>query len=78
MLAWYKALCGRGNQKVHDAVNQITIAVMRLENSRHEMDKLRKKKPTEKYAAACREHIEDILQYRRALRGWLEDIRAAL
>jgi hypothetical protein len=78
MRGWYKALCGRGNRRVHDAVNQITIAVMRLENSRREMDMLKKKKPTDKYAAACRAHIEDILQYRRALRGWLGDIAAAL
>ena len=78
MLSWYKALCGRSNQKVHDAVNQITIAVGRLENSHREMDKLKKKKSTDKYAAACREHIEFILQYRRDLRGWLGEIATAL
>jgi len=78
MRDWYKNLSGRANQKVHDAVNQITIAVMRLENSRREMDKHRKKRPSEKYAAACREHIEFILQYRRDLRGWLGDIAQAL
>ena len=77
MLSWYKALCGRSNQKVHDAVNQITIAVGRLENSRREMDMLKKNTPTEKYAAAYRAHIEFILQYRRDLRGWLKDIAAA-
>ena len=76
MLAWYKNLAGRESQKVHDAVNQITIAVDRLESSRREVDKLGKKKATEKYAAACREHIEFLLQYRRDLRGWLRDICA--
>jgi len=78
MLAWYKALCGRGNQKVHDAVNQITIAVGRLEGSRREIDKLGKKKPTEKYAAACRAHIENLIKYRESLRGWLREIAEAL
>ena len=78
MRDWYKTLCGRSSQKVHDAVNQITIAVMRLENSRRDLDELKKKKPTEKYAAAYRAHIEFILQYRRDLRGWLRDIVAAL
>ncbi|MCL1952711.1 MAG: hypothetical protein FWF60_07775, partial [Oscillospiraceae bacterium] len=78
MLAWYKALCVRSSQKVHDAVNQITIAVDRLEGSRKEIDKLGKKKPTETYAAACRAHIEFILQYRRDLRGWLRMIVEAL
>jgi len=78
MLAWYKALCGRSSRAVHDAVNQVTIAVGRLESSRREVDKLGKKKPTEKYAAACRAHIEFILQYRRDLRGWLGTIVEAL
>ena len=78
MLAWYKALCERGSRAVHDIVNQITIAVGRLEGSRREMDQLRKKKPTEAYAAACRAHIEFILQYRHDLRGWLREIAEAL
>ena len=63
MRDWYKDLSGRGNQKVHDAVNQITIAVMRLENSRRELD--RHRKSSRKYAAACRAHIEFILQLMR-------------
>ena len=78
MRDWYKALCGRSSRQVHDAVNQITIAVGRLEGSRRDLDKLGKKKPTEVYAAACRAHIEFILQYRQDLRGWLRMIAEAL
>ena len=76
MLAYMKKLCGRSNQRVHDAVNQITIAVGRLENDRRDLEKHRKN--PEKYAESCRKHIEFILQYRRDLRGWLGNIRAAL
>ena len=76
ILSFYKNLAQRCGRPVHDVVCQITIAVNRITDERSSLDKL--KKHPAKYAAACRQHIENLLQYRRDLRGWLRELAAQL
>ncbi len=76
LLSYYKKLGARSPTRVNDVVNQISIAVIQLENSWNGIGK-QKKKPTEQ-AKACRRHIETILQHRQSMRGWVTDLAERL
>ena len=72
LLAYFKKLAAAGSRAVSDAVTQITIAVSRLEGSRARVDGLRDR--PDEILAAARQHIGDVMEYRRGLRGWLTQI----
>ncbi|MCL2674504.1 MAG: hypothetical protein FWE92_04150, partial [Defluviitaleaceae bacterium] len=75
LLSYYKKLAQHGNRQAHDIMCQITIAVDRITGERDGLNELKKPK---KYAAARRQHIENLLAYREYMRGWLRELHNAM
>jgi hypothetical protein len=75
VLPYYKKLGAASDRRVNEIVTQITIALGRITNERRALGSF--KIHGEKYAAACRAHIENLINHREYMRGWLRELEIA-
>ena len=72
ILFYYKQLAASHDRRVSDVVNQLSIAYNRIGNERNGLES--QKENPEAYAEACRRHIENLIQHKVYLRGWLHQL----
>jgi len=80
LLSYFKKLDERSSAKVHDAIIYIGLDIERITNENQKVKTMVKDNLNNiaENAAACRAHIENLIKYRQALRGWLRKIIIAL
>jgi len=76
ILPYFKGLGARSNRAVNDIAIQIDIAISRITGEGDDVREAIKNNPANvtENAAACRRHIENYIQYRESMRGWLQEI----
>jgi len=72
ILSYFKKLAERKDAKINHIVALMTIAIGRIEGERNSLGHLENE--PEKYAAACRLHIENLIKHREDMRGWIKEI----
>jgi len=70
--SYFKRLGERNNRDVNGICIQIGIAIGRIESDRNGVNSF-KDKPDE-YVKAIRRHIENLIQHRKYMRGWLKQL----
>ena len=78
--SWFKRLGARHNREINGVTIQIGIAVDRIAAERQALDELKQKKrqKPEQFREAAVKHIDNLLQYREDLRGWLTALEGLL
>ena len=74
--SYFKSLALRSNDDINNIVRQINIGIDRIVSSRSALEEL--KNEPDKYAQAAREHIKSLIEHRKNMRGWLEQIYKSL
>lgn len=76
ILPYFKKLGERGNRKVNDIAIQMDIAIGRITGEGGTVRRMVRENPdaVAENAIACRTHIENLIQHREYMRGWLRSI----
>ena len=76
VIPYFKKLAERSNRKVYDTVVQMDLAIERISIEGEAAVKAAgdKEANISETAAMCRRYIENLIKYRKYLRGWLSII----